>query len=142
MIDSKTLQMIIDSDEIVFKTQYGKRWHICRKCDAFGPISWCGIDYDWRWTESKKVGQVAEEEICKICKQVIRGEMNEPLPKSIDLMVEFNTTYWTCPQCGIDFAVLLLHGIDKGEVPVSFTTAIIVDFCPLCGRKLKEKKGG
>ena len=68
--------------------------------------------------------------------------MKVPLPKSISAMVEFDTMYWTCPRCEVDFAVLILHGIDKGEVPVSFTAAIIVDFCPLCGRKLKEKKGG
>ena len=66
--------------------------------------------------------------------------MKVPLPKSISAMVEFDTMYWTCPRCGVDFAVLILHGIDKGEVPVSFTAAIIVDFCPFCGHKLNGKE--
>jgi len=55
------------------------------------------------------------------------GKLKGPLPKSISTMVEFHTMYWTCPQCGIDFAVLVLHGIDKGEVPVSWNACKLVE---------------
>jgi len=57
-------------------------------------------------------------------------------------MVEFSTMYWTCPRCEVDFAVLVLHGVDRGEIPVSFTTAAIVDYCPFCGRELEQTKMG
>ena len=72
----------------------------------------------------------------------MEGKIKGSLPKSISTMVEFHTMYWTCPQCGIDFAVLVLHGIDKGEIPVSFTTAVLVDFCPFCGQGLERRENG
>jgi len=61
------------------------------------------------------------------------GKLKGPLPKSISTMVEFHTMYWTCPQCGIDFAVLVLHGIWRRQDDATNEDQILPwehDTCP------------
>jgi len=60
-------KIVVVDPEIVFKTFHGKKWHICKESDAFGPTSWCGINDMWRWVEEARLDQVPVEEICKIC---------------------------------------------------------------------------
>ena len=62
--------------ELAFKTPHGRRWHICKGFDAFGPTSWCGIERMWRWVEEAEVGQVAKGEMCKVCLR--RGGNKDP----------------------------------------------------------------
>jgi len=64
---------MVEVHKMVFRTPCGRKWHICKSFDAFGPISWCGIERMWRWVEEAKMGQIVKEEICRTCLQRVKG---------------------------------------------------------------------
>jgi len=70
---------MVEVHKIAFKTPQGRKWHICKSFDAFGPTSWCGIERMWRWVKEAEMGQVTKEEICKVClKRTKEGENEDP----------------------------------------------------------------